>query len=78
MTSNKHYATFGFYFPPELINWFSDNWIGDIYELIDKKFIVNHRIINCGGEPRYDVPYDCEIQYNICMNKYKKNIHYCK
>jgi len=75
MVSKKHYDIFSFYFPPELISWFSDNWIGDIYELYERKFIVNQRIINCGGDPRYDVPQDCKIQYNNCINKYFKYLY---
>ena len=29
--SRKHYEIFKFYFPPEIINWFCDDWITKIY-----------------------------------------------
>jgi|9_EtaG_2_1085328.scaffolds.fasta_scaffold05452_4 hypothetical protein len=74
MVSKRHYEIFSFYFPPELTSWFSDNWIGDIYERYGKKFMIHQRIINCGGEPRYDVPDDCRYQYQVCLNKYLKKI----
>jgi len=72
MVSKKHYEIFGFYFPPELISWFSDNWIGDIYDRYGRKFIIPQRILNKGGEPRYDVPEDCRYQYQVCLEKYLK------
>jgi hypothetical protein len=74
MVSQRHYEIFNFYFPLELTSWCSDNWIGDVYNIYGKKRIINQRIINCGGEPRYDVPIDYTLQYQKCMMKYKKKI----
>tara|TARA_R110000796_G_scaffold115376_2_gene227299 strand:+ start:4103 stop:4843 length:741 start_codon:yes stop_codon:yes gene_type:complete len=74
MVSKRHHEIFGFYFPYEIENWFCDNWIGDIYDRYGRKFIVNQRILNLGGEPRYDIPNDCKEKYNICMIKYSKKI----
>ncbi len=31
MVSRRHWDTFGFFFPPEIKNWWSDNWISEIY-----------------------------------------------
>jgi len=74
MVSKKHYDIFKFYFPPELISWFSDNWIGDIYEKKNLKYIIHQRIINQGGAPRYDVPEDCKKIYLYCMKAYENYI----
>lgn len=74
MVSKKHYDIFGFYFPPMLPSWSSDNWIGDIYDLEGRKIIIGHRLYNCGGEPRYDVPSDHRKNYFIAMKKYINNI----
>jgi hypothetical protein len=72
--SKKHYEIFNFYFPPEIDNWCIDNWIGDIYEKHNLKYIIPHRILNMGGPPRYNVPQNYKEQYNLAMIKYKKNI----
>ena len=72
--SKKHMEIFGFYFPPEIKSWCTDNWIGDIYDIFNLKLYIRQRILNCGGEPRYDIPLNYKEQYIISMNKYKDNI----
>lgn len=74
MVSRKHKEIFGFYFPEILPSWSSDNWIGDIYDLEGRKIIIGHRLFNCGGEPRYDVPSDHKKNYYLAMEKYMDNI----
>jgi hypothetical protein len=54
--SRKHMELFGYYFPPEIINWFCDNWINEVYKGINKFYpLDNHLCINIGGSPRYDI-----------------------
>jgi len=54
--SRKHMELFGYYFPPEIINWFCDDWINDVYRGINQFFpLQNHTCINVGGEPRYNI-----------------------
>jgi len=54
--SRKHMELFGYYFPPEIINWFCDDWINDVYKGINKFYPLNaHLCINIGGKPRYDI-----------------------
>jgi len=72
--SKKHFEIFDFYFPDEIDNWACDNWIGDIYEKHNLKYIIPQRILNMGGTPRYNVPHNYKEQYNIAMIKYKNNI----
>jgi len=76
MVSRKHYDIFGFYYPPEIRNWYCDNWIGDIYENYseDLKLYLHQRIYNCGGEPRYEIPTDCKRIYEECMYRYRNLI----
>ena len=52
--SRKHMEIFGHYFPPEIKNWFCDDWITKIY--YPKYFYqIDKFIINIGGQPRYEV-----------------------
>ena len=54
--SRKHMELFGYYFPPEIINWFCDNWINEVYRGINHFYpLQNHLCINIGGQPRYDI-----------------------
>tara|TARA_B110000037_G_scaffold33801_1_gene40816 strand:+ start:581 stop:1321 length:741 start_codon:yes stop_codon:yes gene_type:complete len=54
--SRKHMELFGYYFPPEIINWYCDDWINDVYKGINKFYPLNaHLCINIGGKPRYDI-----------------------
>ena len=52
--SRKHYEIFGYYFPPEIKNWFCDDWITKVY--YPKYFYqIDYHIQNVGGTPRYQV-----------------------
>jgi hypothetical protein len=54
--SRKHYDLFGYYFPEEIINWFCDDWINEVYRGLNAFFPLNeHLCINIGGEPRYKI-----------------------
>lgn len=54
--SRKHMELFGYYFPPEIINWFCDDWINQVYKGINNFYpLNNHLCINIGGKPRYDI-----------------------
>ena len=45
---------FGFYFPPEIKNWFCDDWITNIYFRTKLLYPIQKRVFNKGGAPRYD------------------------
>ena len=45
---------FGFYFPPEIKNWYCDDWMTHVY--YPKYFYFTRCfVINAGGAPRYKV-----------------------
>tara|TARA_R110000822_G_C15160714_1_gene478238 strand:+ start:105 stop:848 length:744 start_codon:yes stop_codon:yes gene_type:complete len=72
--SRLHMEIFNFYFAPEILNWGCDNFIGDIYQKHNMKFIISHEIINTGGEPRYEIDLAHNDKLIFCMNKYKNYI----
>lgn len=56
MVSRKHMEIFGYYFPEEIINWFCDDWINEVYKSINKLFFIReHYCHNGGGPPRYQI-----------------------
>ena len=66
--SRKHMDLFGYYFPPEIVNWFCDDWINEIYRGIQHFYPLNqHVCLNVGGEPRYAInnqQYQSQLEFN--------------
>jgi hypothetical protein len=57
--SRKHMETFGYYFPEEIINWYCDDWINEVYKEINHYFpLTVHYCENAGGDPRYNINND--------------------
>ena len=79
MVSRKHYDIFGFYYPSEFKNWFSDTWMNKIYEpeyvYKDKEYTC----INLGGNPRYEPDrvwhYSKNKDFNEIVERDRKKIH---
>jgi hypothetical protein len=64
--SRKHMELFGYYFPPEIINWCCDDWINLVYQKMGAFYpLANHICINVGGTPRYIVANDMAKQMKL-------------
>ena len=60
--SRKHMDLFGYYVPPEIINWCCDDWINDVYKGIGAFYpLADHSCINVGGDPRYQINNDSTL-----------------
>jgi len=74
--SRKHMELFGYYFPSEIINWFCDDWINDVYKRINKFYPLNNKYcVNVGGKPRYKVnntKYNNQHEFNNGFNIMKE------
>jgi len=69
LVSRKHWEIFGFYFPPQIKNWWCDDWINYVY-LPHNATKMEHLIAeNKGGEPRYERPNinDNNAFRNLCL-----------
>ena len=56
IVSRKHRELFGYYFPPEILNWFCDDWINEVYKELNHFYpMQKHFCVNMGGRPRYTV-----------------------
>lgn len=53
--SRKHMEIFNLYFPPQIKNWYCDDWINHVYQPNYYYPLLNHKCKNCGGNPRYTV-----------------------
>ncbi len=64
--SRNHMKLFGYYFPPEIINWFCDDWINEIYKKLGWFYpLKNHYCENVGGKPRYVINNDPSFTKNM-------------
>jgi hypothetical protein len=75
--SRKHKELFGYYFPPEIINWFCDDWINEVYKKIGHFYpLKNHFCNNVGGQPRYEINNDTtfRMMFNQNMSMMRKNV----
>jgi len=53
--SRKHKEIFGYFFPPEIINWYCDNWMTEVYKMNYFFPLYNRWCINMGGPERYEI-----------------------
>ena len=74
VVSKTHFDIFSFYFPKELPNWSSDDFLTDIYDKENLVYRIPHRFYNLGGAERYVIDKKYKENYNFCMNKYKSKI----
>jgi len=72
-----HLSIFKRYFPNELINWYIDDWMMEIYE---SKPDLQMTVRNCGGKERYEIKDMEKMKKNIVDRdkKYLKDIRKCK
>jgi len=56
-----HIDIFGFIFPPSLRNWFCDNFLNDVYPDKFKSWRKNYKLLNVGGQPRYNPLNDAKL-----------------
>lgn len=51
-----HWDIFGYYYPKEIMNWFCDDYITEVYGALNLSlYSPIYCIANKGGEPRYDI-----------------------
>ena len=50
-----HLDIFGKYYPKEIKNWHIDDWITRVYQPNLSNKILNKKVRNSGGPPRYEV-----------------------
>jgi len=71
--SRKHMDIFGFYFPPEIKNWYIDDWITGVYSPHLFYPIKSIKISNDGGSERYTI--EKVIDWQKIVDKYKWKIN---
>lgn len=75
LINKKHIEIFNWVYPPLLKNWFCDDFMYNIYPYKYRYWDKDVKLLNVGGEPRYNPNND----KNLCdrlLKRYKKNL--CK
>lgn len=76
--SRKHMDLFQYYFPAEIINWFCDDWINEIYKKLNAYYpLHHHKCDNLGGFPRYQINND---RHFLTRSRHQKMVviqHHC-
>jgi hypothetical protein len=55
MVSRRHMEIFNYLFPEEILNWYCDTWINDIYKHTNNYISIDARCSNSGGQSRYKI-----------------------
>ncbi len=74
IVSYEHFKIFGFYYPPEILNWGCDDWITEIYEKENMVYRLNQGFYNMGGKERYSIDFQYKNAITFCLEKHKEDI----
>lgn len=76
--SRKHMEIINNYFPPEIINWFCDDWITYLYNPKHLYKMNGYFIQNIGGKPRYDIVGETTEEWDKMTQKTTKLVEKAK
>jgi len=68
----KHYEHFGWIFPPQIHNWFCDDFIAGLYKN-KGNWIKEYKHYNMGGDPRYTPNNDKKL-CEMLINRHRKKL----
>ena len=68
-----HYDIFEFVFPPQIKNWFCDNWLHNIYPNKYRYWRKDYPLLNTGGDPRYN-PENHESLCAMLLRRHKRGL----
>ena len=75
MIHRKHFEIFSWIFPPQIVAWFCDNWIQEVYPKKYVHYLPDVKLLNLGGQPRYQPKDDSKLckalirRYRPVINK---------
>lgn len=70
----RHLEIFGWIFPPQIHNWFCDDFIHGLYGKKYGNWFKEYKHLNVGGEPRY-TPNDDRRVCKMLINRHKKTLN---
>ena len=68
-----HIDIFGFVYPPQIYNWYCDNWMAQVYGKKFGNWLKDYKLLNIGGEPRY-TPNNDKRLCDMLVSRHRKKI----
>ena len=68
-----HIDIFGFVYPPQIYNWYCDNWMAQVYGKKFGNWLKDYKLLNVGGEPRY-TPNNDKRLCDMLVSRHRKKI----
>lgn len=69
-----HVDIFGWVYPPQIVAWFCDNFLAELYPQKFSVWLKSFPLLNVGGEPRYD-PQDDTNLYKMLLRRHKPQLN---
>ena len=69
----KHIEIFGWIFPPQIRNFYCDNFLYELYKIYGN-WMKEYKLLNCGGQPRYTPNNDRNL-CTILVKKHRKTLY---
>lgn len=70
---DTHLQIMEFVYPPQIKNWYCDNWLFEVYPKKYRYWRKDYPLLNVGGEPRYNPKMDNKLK-DILVRRHKKDI----
>lgn len=71
---DTHLSIFEFVYPPQLKNWYCDNWMFEVYPKKFRYWRRDYPLLNVGGHPRYTPLMDSKL-CEMLVRRHKKDIN---
>ena len=69
-----HVDIFDFVYPPQIVAWFCDNFLAELYPQRFSVWLRSYPLLNVGGTPRYD-PQDDTNLYKMLLRRHKPQLN---
>ena len=70
---HTHWQIYEFIFPPQIKNWFCDDWMNEIYPPQYKYWRKDYPLLNVGGSPRYNPKNDRKL-CDALIRRHKRDL----
>ena len=70
---DTHLQIMDFVYPPQIKNWYCDNWLFEVYPEKYRYWRKDYPLLNIGGEPRYQPNMDNKLK-DILVRRHRKDI----
>jgi len=74
LVHKKHIEIFDWIYPPQIVAWFCDNHMAELYPRKYGVWLKSYPLLNVGGSPRYE-PQDDRKLYKMLLKRHKPKLN---